>query len=471
MFNRLKSKYIGDSAFYRRVMLMVVPMIVQNLITNLVSMIDNIMVGRLGTEQMTGVSIVNQFVFIFNITTFGAVSGPGIFGAQFFGKGDHEGQKQTFRFRLMICTAIIGVAALIFYSFDEQLISLFLSKEDSPAKLAATMNFGKSYIKIIILGLLPFGIGQAYSSAVRECGETRIPMLGSFCAVGVNLVLDYGLIFGKLGMPEMGVRGAAVATVISKVIEALVVMIWAHTHTHKNKYIVGVYRSLKINVGLLKDMIIKGLPLLVNEFLWAAGMSTIDHFYSRRGLDVIAARNISVTMTNLFGAVYIQMGACIAIIVGNELGANRLKQARSTDDKLRFFSVASTVIISLMVLPLAFFFPKLYNTEADIMALASFMIIVHALAMPMYAYTNACYFTIRSGGKTLLTFLFDFCFTWLFMLPIGYFLSYRSSVDIHIMYTVMTMTELVKVVIGYFLVRSDLWINNIVDDKRIEEQA
>lgn len=141
MFGRIKAKYIGDRAFYRRVMLMVVLMIMQNLVTNLVSLIDNIMGGRSGAEQMTGVSIVNQFVFIFNITTFGAVSDPGIFGAQFFGKGDHEGQKQTFRFRLMICTMIIVIAALIFSSFDEQLISLFLSKEDSPAKIAATMKF------------------------------------------------------------------------------------------------------------------------------------------------------------------------------------------------------------------------------------------------------------------------------------------------------------------------------------------
>ena len=140
---------------------MVIPMILQNLVTNFVSLIDNIMVGQIGTEQMNGVSIVNQFIFVFNITVFGAVAGPGIFGAQFFGKGDHEGQKYTFRFRIIAVVLIIGIAAAIFYFFDDPLISLFISKEDKPEKIAATLAYGKEYMLIMIAGLLPFGLGQA----------------------------------------------------------------------------------------------------------------------------------------------------------------------------------------------------------------------------------------------------------------------------------------------------------------------
>lgn len=223
---KFKNKFIGDRLFYKNVLFMVIPMILQNLITNFVSLIDNIMVGQIGTEQMSGVSIVNQFMFVFNITIFGAVAGPSIFGAQFFGKGDSDGQKYTFRFRLMVCAVIITIAAILFSLFDTQLISLFLSKDDTLEKIAETLKYGKQYMRIMLFSLIPFGISQAYSSVIRECGETKIPMIGALSAVGINLLLDYGLIFGKFGLPEMGVAGAAVATVISKCTEALVVAVW-----------------------------------------------------------------------------------------------------------------------------------------------------------------------------------------------------------------------------------------------------
>lgn len=469
MLSNFRKKFIGDRLFYKNVLIMVVPMILQNLITNLVSLIDNIMVGQIGTEQMNGVSIVNQFIFVFNITVFGAVAGPGIFGAQFFGKGDSEGQKYTFRFRIIIVTLIIALGSVIFYLLDDMLINLYISEEDAAEQIEATLRYGKEYMHIMIVGLIPFGIGQAYASVVRECGETKIPMIGSLSAVGVNIFLDYALIFGKFGFPEMGVRGAAIATVISKFIEAFVIIAWTHTHTNKNKYIIGAYHSLRIPKSLTVNMIKKGTPLLFNEFLWAAGMSIIAQCYSVRGLDVVAARNISSTITNLFGAVYIQMGACIGILVGAKLGANKLRDARTTDNRLLFFSVAATVVVALAVLPLAEVFPRFYNTEDHIRDLASYMIVIQALAMPLWSYTNACYFTLRSGGKTGLTFIFDFGYTFLLMIPLAFVLAYFTDMNIRMLFAVVTFSEIVKVIIGYFMVKSDLWINNIVDEKTVDE--
>lgn len=463
MLKKFKEKYIGNRLFYKNVLIMVIPMILQNLVTNFVSLIDNIMVGQIGTEQMNGVSIVNQFMFVFNITIFGAVAGPSIFGAQFFGKGDHVGQRYTFRFRILVISAIIILGTAVFYFFDDPLISLFISKDDAPEKIAVTLKYGEEYMLIMLAGLVPFGIGQAYSSVVRECGETKIPMIASISAVGVNLILDYALIFGKLGFPEMGVKGAAIATVISKFIEALVIAVWTHTHPKKNKYIVGAFKGFGIPGKLTVSMVKRSVPLLLNEFLWAAGMSVIAQCYSVRGLDVVAARNISSTMTNLFGAVYVQLGACIGIIVGAKLGANKLKDARSTDNKLLFFSVAATIAVAAAVLPLARVFPQLYNTEENIRELASYMIVIQALAMPLWSYTNACYFTLRSGGKTGITFLFDFGYTFLLMIPLAFILAYFTDMNIRLLFAVVTFSEIVKVIIGYFMVKSDVWINNIVD--------
>lgn len=464
-FGRFRSKFIGDRLFYKNVLVMVVPMILQMLVTNFVSVLDNIMLGRVGTEQMSGASIVNQYVFIFIISTFGAVSGPSIFGAQFFGKRDFKGQMYTFRYRLFICLIIAVVFALLFCFFDDSLISLFLSKDDSAEKRNATLEYGKTYMSIMILSLIPNAVRQAYASIVSECGETKIPMAASMTAVAVNLVLDYGLIFGKLAMPELGVAGAAVATVIAKFVEAAVIIVWVHTHTSRCRFIDGAFKGSGIPFVLALDITKKGLPLLVNEFLWAAGMSVIAQCYSVRGLDVVAARNIATTISNLFSTFYAQLGVCVSIIVGAKLGANKLRDARDTDNKLLFFSIMASVAVGICLLPIARFFPMLYKTSGDVRDIASYMIVITALSFPMMSYTNACYFTLRSGGKTGITFLFDFGFTWLIIIPAAFVLAYLTRLPIRPMFAVITFAEIIKVAIGYFMVRSDIWLNNIVDDK------
>lgn len=459
----IEKRKIDNRQFYMHALSIAVPMILQALITNFVSMLDNIMVGALGTAQMNGVSIANQFVFVFNITMFGAVAGASIFGTQFFGKGDSEGQKYTVRFRVYTAVIVIAIGAAVFYFLGEWLTGLFISSDDNLALAASTLAYGKKYLMIMILGLIPFGFGQAYSSVVRECGETKIPMIGSLAAIGINLLLDYGLIFGKLGMPELGVEGAAIATVVAKTIEALVVIVWAHTHPDRNKYIVGLYRGLRIPGKLTGQIFLKGFPLLINEFLWALGMAMISQCYSVRGLEVVGARNIASTLVNLFGVVYIQLGASIGIIVGAELGAGKHEQAKESAKKLTWFSIAVTSVVAVIIIPISFVFPMIYNTEPVIKELATFNIIVQAIAMPLWSYTNACYFTLRSGGKTGITFLFDFVYTWALMIPLAYILTRYTTMEIHPLTIVVTFSEIVKCIVGYFMVKSGTWINTIVE--------
>ena len=428
-------------------------------------MLDNIMVGQVGTEQMSGVSIANQIIFVFNITVFGGLSGASIFGTQYFGKGDHKGQRDTFRFRLIMTVILIALGAFTFQFFGTELISLFVSKNDEPEVVEATINYGRKYLDIMTISLIPFGIGQAYTSVVRECGETKIPMYGSIAAIGINLILDYGLIFGNLGMPQLGVEGAAIATLVAKIVEALVVIIWAHVRTDKNKYIVGLYRGFKVPWSLSKKIIIKGMPLLVNEFLWSFGMSVIAQCYSVCGIDIVAARNIASTITNLFSVVFIQMGSSIGIILGAKLGAGELEEAKADSEKLIFFSVVSTAVCSILLMPFAFYFPSIYKTADVVKELATFFVIIQAVAMPIWSYTNACYFTLRSGGKTGITFAFDFGFSWLVMIPLAFCLTRFTDMDIHPLFAIVTFSEALKVIAGYLLVKSGMWINNIVNDE------
>lgn len=446
--------------FYKKALTLAVPMIIQALITNFVSMLDNIMVGSVGTAQMSGVSIANQYLFVFNITVFGGISGAGIFGTQFFGKGDKEGQKYTVRFRLIMVAVLILIGAAMFYFYGSSLIGFFINSEDT-ALASETLYYGDLYLKIMILSLIPFGIGQAYASVVRECGETKIPMQSSLAAIGVNLVLDYGLIFGKLGMPKLGVAGAAIATLVAKIIECLYVVIWAHMRPEKNPYIEGLYRGMYIPPELTKEIIKKGFPLLVNEFLWSIGMSVVAQCYSYRGLNVVAARNIASTLVNLFSVVYIQLGAAIGIIVGMELGASRFEEAKRSAKKLNVFSMVVSGIVGIVMAPVAYAFPQLYNTTEEIKQLATFIILIQAIALPLWAFTNSSYFILRSGGKTFITFLFDFVYTWAVMIPLAFVLSRYTTLEIHWLFAIVTYSEVLKVVVGFFMVRSGVWINNI----------
>lgn len=462
MLRKFRKKFIGDKEFYHHVLLLSVPMIVQNAITSFVSFLDNIMVGQIGTEQMSGVAIVNQLMFVFNICIFGGVSGAGIFGTQFYGKGDHEGQKYTFRFKLYACLAITAVALLLFGFLDTQLISLYLSDSGSVGDVALALKYGKEYLAIMTIGLIPFAIGQIYINTIRETGQTMIPMLASAAAVFTNLILDYVLIFGVFGIPAMGVRGAAIATVVARFAECLTVVIWTHTHTSQNLYIIGAYKGFGIPKSILADVIKKGTPLMLNEMFWAAGMAVISQCYAVRGLEVVAAQNISSTISNLFNIVYLQLGGCISIVVGQLLGAGKIEEAKDADNKMIFFSVACCAGISVIMIFLGRLFPSIYNTEASIKELARIFIIISALAMPLCAFSHCTYFTLRSGGKTGVTFLFDSVYTWVLIIPFAAVLSRYTTLHITAVFFLIQFTEIIKVVIGFFMVKSGVWMQNIV---------
>lgn len=462
MLQKFKKKFIGDRAFYQKVLFLAVPMIIQNAITSFVSFLDNIMVGQIGTEQMSGVAIVNQLMFVFNICIFGGVSGAGIFGTQYYGKGDYEGQKYTFRFKLYACLIITAIALLLFGFADTQLISLYLSDNGSVGDISLALNYGKEYLAIMMIGLIPFAVSQTYINTIRESGQTLVPMIASITAVLTNLVLDYILIFGVFGLPAMGVAGAAIATVIARFIESIIVIVWTHLNPNKNPYIKGAYKGFTIPRSILKEVIKKGSPLMLNEMLWASGMAVIAQCYAYRGLEVVAAQNISSTISNLFNIVYIQLGSCISIVVGQLLGAGKIEEAKDADNKMIFFSVACCAGVSLIMVFLGGLFPSIYNTEESIKELAKTFIIISALAMPLCAFSHCAYFTLRSGGKTGITFLFDSVYTWVLIIPFAYALSHFSSLSIITVFFLVQFTEIVKVVLGFFMVKSGVWVQNIV---------
>ena len=460
----LSEKFIGDREFYKRVLTIAVPIMVQTGITNFVSLLDNIMVGRTGTEQMSGVAIVNQLIFVFYLCCFGGFAGVGIFTAQYYGAKDDEGIRHTFRYKLWLGAGLLITALIIFVFFGENLVSLYLQGTDDGGDPAAALGFGMGYLKIMMYSLPAFALVQVYSNTLRECGETVVPMRAGITAVFVNLVFNYLLIYGKLGFPELGVNGAAIATVLSRCVELIMVVVWTHRHKEKYTFIKGVYSTLYVPFKLVKKYFITGAPLLINEALWSAGMAMLAQCYSMRGLNVVAAENISNTVCNVFNVVFFALGDCVAIIIGQHLGAKRFDKAKEETVKIIAFAVFVATLVGIVIASTSHLFPMIYNTTPEAKKIAAQFLIAQAVFTPQIALLHATYFTIRSGGKTLITFLFDSAFMWVVSVPVAFLLSRYTDIYVVWIFVFLQMADWIKCTIGVTLVKKGVWMNNIVSE-------
>ena len=462
---RFKEKFIGDRAFYKKLILLAVPLVIQQGITNFVSLLDNVMVGGLGTCSMSAVSIVNQLIFIFNLTIFGGVSGASIFGTQFFGVRDWKGMRDTFRFK-MIFAVISGVIAItVFGLFGEDLVMLFLQNENNSAEdIAFTVSEAKRYFIPALVGLIPFAAVQVYAGTLRETGETALPMYAGVIAIFVNLLFNWLLIYGKLGFPELGVAGAAAATVLSRFVELIIVIIASHRRHEQFRFVEGAYRSLHIPGELVKKIVITGTPLMLNEVLWSLGQTIINQNYSTMGLTVIAATNITTTAWNLFCVIMFAMGSVVSIMVGQKLGAGDREGAIDTDNKLIFVTAVSHVLIALLIIAASPFIPMMYNVEPEVRSLAAKLLVVAGAVLPIQSVIHVIYFTIRSGGKTGITFLFDCVYTWVVPVVLSYVLCRLTSLPVLTVYFIVQFSDLIKLAIGLPMLKSGFWANCVIAD-------
>ncbi len=458
-------KYIGTKEFYKTVCAVAIPIMIQNGITNFVNLLDNVMIGSVGTEPMSAVSIVNQLLFVFNLCIFGGLSGIGIFTAQFYGKQDHKNIRYSMRLMLLLSFVLFLIGISIFSMFGSQLIKLYIHEDGIVGNMESTLRYGQQYLSIIMLGLLPFCISQTYSTTLRACGETVLPMTAGITAVFVNLIGNYLLIYGHFGLPALGIVGGAIATVLSRFVEALFLIIFVAIKGSRFPYLHGLYKSLYIPLELAKQCISKSIPLLFNETLWSMGQATLLQNYSRRGLSVVAAMNISFTLQDVFNISFIAVGNAIAILLGQKLGAGKHEEAKEESGKLIFFSIMVSSFAGVILFIIAPLFPELYNTDIFIREIATKLIRVIAVCMPLYAITNASYFIIRSGGKTGITFLFDCGFSWLIMIPCAYILVNFTNLPIVPVYLCVNLLDIIKCIIGLTMVHKGIWLQDITNIK------
>ena len=464
----LRSAYIGNRAFYKSVLTLLIPIVVQQFISSFVSLLDNIMVGSLGTEAISAASIANTVLNVHMLAIFGGLSGASIFGAQFFGKGDMEGMRHTFRFKVLFSLLITLLAIGIYRFFGESFIGSFLQGESNGGDLALTLQKGMGYMKIMLWGLIPFALVQTYAGTLREAGQTLPPMVAGICAIVTNLFLNWVLIFGHLGAPAMGVEGAAIATVVSRYVELTIVVVHAHRHTDRYRFFLHAYRSFRIPGWIARRIIKTGMPLLVNEILWSLGMTFINQLYSTRGLNAVAALNITGTAWNLFCVLMFAMGSAVSIMVGQRLGAGEMQEARDVDRKLIFLTEVIHVVIGGAMVIASPYVPLMYNVNAGVRELTRQMLIIAGLSLPLHSFAHVTYFTIRSGGRTVITFFFDAVYTWAVTVLLAFCLTRFTELSIVQIYFCVQFIDIIKLFIGLIMLRSDFWARNVVRDDGAE---
>ncbi|MBP5231540.1 MAG: MATE family efflux transporter, partial [Clostridia bacterium] len=254
----------------------------------------------------------------------------------------------------------------------------------------------------------------------------------------------------------------------SRFVEFLFLFFWTHGHARIYPYVKGAYRSMRIPKKLVGDILKKGFPLMLNELFWSLGMVVSARCFSTRGIQVVGALNISSTIFNMSSVVFMTMGNTISIIVGNQLGAGELERAQDSARKMTAFSVLISVGVSALMVGLSGVIPLLYKTEQAVRDIASALIRIDGVFMCVYAYTNAAYFTLRSGGKVFVTILFDSFFTWVVYVPVCLLLTHLTGLDIQFLYLICACTEFGKALIGYLFLRRKTWVNQLVADEPSE---
>lgn len=451
-----------ERSVYKKALTLAVPMMIQNGITNAVSLVDNLMVGSLGTESLTAVSIVGQLIFVFFLAVFGGLSGPGIYGAQYFGQGNKKGFQNVFRLKLWITAVIVLVGMTVFVAGGEQLIGLYLHGSSQGMDAAGTLEQGRDYLHIMLFGLIPFAFTQIYAGSLREMGESMKPMVAGIVSVFVDIIFNYLLIYGKFGFPRLEVQGAAIATVMARFVEMLVVVVWTHASIRRYEFLRGIYSTILLPLHEAKIMIMKGFPIFLNEFLWAGGMAALTQCYSMKGLQVIAGLNISNAICNLLNVVFVAMGNAVGIIIGQHLGASEFEKAKRSAGKLQWFTAGLCLILTVILAACSRVFPSLYDTTEEVRHLGQWFIIITAVFFPIQGVLNVFYFTLRSGGKTVITFLFDSVFTWVVSVSLAFALCSYTALPVLAVYALVQSADLVKVVAGHILVKKGVWITNLV---------
>lgn len=449
-------KYFGDFKFILLVLSIAVPIMLQNLIQTSVNLIDSLMVGQLGDAAIGGVAAVNRYFLILNGGMFGLTSAVAIFIAQFYGAKNETKLRESFRFSIIASYVVILPFFIVAFLFPEEILSFF-------TKDIALIEAGVEYLKFACYTFLPIGISMSISGAMRCIGETKIPLVASVISVFFNTFLNYCLIFGNFGMPNLGVAGAAVATLIARLVEMFILLFVLKFTEFPFK--TRIQDLFEIDSSLVKQISLKAAPLAMNEILWSAGNAMMLKFYGTRGGSVLSGNAICGTFTDIFYTLFSGMSVATTIMVSQPLGANQLEKAK--ENGYRMVGVASMLAfcLSCLMVTTIWIVPMLYASASnEVLNIAKSMIIIQAICFPIYTLNIQAFNVLRAGGDAKSTLILDSGFMWMFTIPMLALLAYFTDIHIYLLFAFGRGSELVKLVLSFILLKKEKWVVNLTNN-------
>ena len=447
--------FLEDRLFFRTVLSIAVPMMLTQLITSSVNLVDNLMVGMLGDAAIGSVAAVNRYYMIANFAAMGLTNAGAVFIAQYFGAGEETHMKETFRTVLLVSFLIMTLFTVTGLVMPGMILRFFTSD-------AGIIQDGVQYLTIAAWSFLPSAVMLAVYSSMRAVGETRAPLYCSIVSILSNTILNYCLIFGHFGFPRLEVRGAALGTLLARFIELGMCLYLLKKGSYP--FDTDLNRMFEIPRDLMNRVLSKAAPLILNETLWSAGMATLFKFYSTRGADVMSGYSISGTIGDLFFTLFGGMAAATTVVVSTPLGAGRLEEARRNAYKLLGFSMLLAVLFGAMIYLARGVVPILYrNVTPQAQRVAMDILRVQAVLFWIYMGSCQCYFTLRAGGDMKHTLIMDSGFMWFINIPIVGFVAYGTSLPYLWPYLAGQLTDFFKLLFSFYLVRKEHWLVNLTD--------
>ena len=448
-----KISLFSDKQFYRDLFALAIPIMLQNSMTSFVNMLDTFMVGRLGTAEIAAVGLGNQVFFLINLTLFGICSGSAIFTAQFWGKKDIPGIRKN----LGLCLILTITASLIFSlasaMIPEKIIGIY-SKDE------AVIKSGAAYLRIISVSFIPYAITMAFTFCLRSVEKMRLCIVATAIAITINGSLNYLLIFGVGPFPAMGVEGAALATVIARVVEMLIIV----SATYILKYIPAgkITELFAFDRFYAKQFLKVTIPVILQEMLWSTGITSQSVIFARTSTDAIAAFNITNTVSMLFWVLFLGIGNGVGVLIGKKIGEGNESIARDYASKIVRLAPLMAAGAAMLLFPISFLLPFIFNISAEALAVASHFFIIMCIAYPFRAF-NLCMIVgiCRAGGDTVFCALYDTIILWCFSLPLAALAAFVFNAPVWLIYCCLFTEEPIKLFLGAWRLKSGKWLHNV----------
>ncbi|WP_406766064.1 MATE family efflux transporter [Candidatus Clostridium radicumherbarum] len=442
-----------DKKFFKALLRLAVPIVLQNLVLSSLNLVDTIIIGGLGERAIASVGLANQYFFLLNLLLFGITSGSSIFTAQYWGNKDIKNIKRV----LGICVITGGLGALIFtiggLLIPEQILGIFSKDRD-------VIILGGQYLRIIAFSYIITSISFAYSFTLRSTGQVKIPMFVSITALGINTFLNYALVYGYFGLPKMGVQGSALATLIARIIEMTLLLFIVY----KTKNVIAgkLKELLDLSADFIKNFFKVTIPVIMNESIWALGVTLYSVVYARMGTEVIASTNISSTIERITWVIFMGLGNACAVMIGNKIGEGDEKEAFIYAKRFIILGPSLAIIGGIFVYFNSHFILSAYKVSPTVYNYAAKNLIVFSvfLWVKVFNFTSIVGI-LRSGGDTKFCLFLDTSGVWLIGVPLAFLGGLVWHLPVYWVYTLVFMEEVYKLILGLPRILSKKWINNL----------